>query len=671
MNDLNELLHTHFAGRVVRKDLTTRLKEGANVPVYVLEYLLGMYCATNDELALEVGLERVKRVLSENFVRPDEAEKVKSRIRELGSYTVIDRVGVRLNEKQDRYEARFDNLGISSVVVPSETVTGNEKLLSGGIWCIVQLEYAAGAEPSPFLLKSLKPIQMPNLELSEVMRGREGFTRDEWIAVLLRSVGLEPESFTPAARWHLIARMIALVENNYNLVELGPRSTGKSHIYKEISPNAVLLSGGQTTVANLFYNMASRQVGLVGSWDVVAFDEVAGMRFSDKDGVQIMKDYMNSGSFARGKAQVPAYASFVFVGNIDQTPEALLRVSHLFAPFPAEMVDTAFLDRFHAYLPGWEVPKFSSHHFTKQYGFITDYFAEWARELRKLSFSDAIDAHFKLGNHLNTRDTRAVRKTVSGLLKLLHPNGQFTRIEVKDCLEYALGVRRRVKEQLKKLNLLEFQATHFSYLDNDTLEEFFVTLPEQSGGALVSEEPLPAGHIYTVSAGTGRVGAYKLEVQVVAGSGKLVRSGAAADSAARDAVVTAFNYFKANAHRVSAALNAEGSDYLLGIADLQGAGTPQHSALALLVALFGASLERRAPSQFAVLGDITLGGTVNPVAGLATHLQVAADAGVKRILIPMANASDLGSVPPELFTKFQTTFFSDPLDAILKAFVQG
>ena len=672
MTDLNEQLHTHFAGRVVRKDLTTRLKEGVNVPVYVLEYLLGMYCATHDEMALAAGLERVKKVLSENYVRPDEAEKVKSRIRELGSYTVIDRISVKLNEKHDRYEARFDNLGIAGVVVQRETVIDNEKLLAGGIWCIVQLEYAASVEPSPFLLKSLKPIQMPNLDLQEVLKGRTAFSRDEWMAVLLRSVGLEPESFTEAARWHLIARMIPLVENNYNLVELGPRSTGKSHIYKEISPNAVLLSGGQTTVANLFYNMATRQVGLVGLWDVVAFDEVAGINFKDKDGVQIMKDYMNSGSFARGKAQIPAYASFVFVGNIDQTPEQLLRVSHLFAPFPEAMIDTAFLDRFHAYIAGWEVPKFSSHHFTVQYGFITDYFAEWARELRKTNFADAIDKYFKLGNNLNTRDSRAVRKTVSGLLKLLHPNGEFSQQEVKDCLEYTLIVRRRVKEQLKKLNLLEFQATQFSYLDNETLEEHFVRLPEQTTGTLISEEPLPAGHVYTVSSNQStKVGAFKLEVQVVPGSGKLIKSGAAADTGARDGVRVAFNYFRANAHRVSAAINVDRHDYLVSISDLQGTGTPQHSALALLVALFGASLERRAPSQFAVLGDITLGGTVNPVEGFATHLQVAFDSGVKRILIPMANASELATVPPELFTKFQTTFYSDPFDAIVKAFVQS
>jgi ATP-dependent Lon protease len=666
--DLNSKLHQVFAGRVVRKDLTMRLKEGANVPVYVLEYLLGMYCATHDENALQAGLERVKRVLAENYVRPDEAEKIKSRIREQGSYTVIDRVTVRLNEKQDRYEARLDSLGIQELEVPSETVRQFEKLLSGGIWCILGLDYAAGATPTPFVLRSLKPIQMPSLDLQEVVTGRAAFSREEWIALLLRSVGLEPESFTPAAHWHLLARMIPLVENNYNLVELGPRSTGKSHIYKEISPNTILISGGQTTVANLFYNMASRTVGLVGLWDVVAFDEVAGIQFKDKDGIQIMKDYMASGSFSRGKAQVPAYASMVFVGNIDQSPEQLARISHLFAPFPQAMIETAFLDRFHGYLPGWEIPKFSPRHFTQNYGFITDYLAEWLRELRKQNYGDVIDRYFKLGNNLNQRDTKAVRKTVSGLLKLIYPNNQYNKEDVRLCLEYALRLRRRIKEQLKKLNLLEFQATHFSYLDNESLEEFFITLPEQSSGGLIHEEPLPAGHLYTISrSDSERIGCYKLELQLMAGNGKLVRTGAAADSSVRDAVNVALNYFRANAHRVSGSIHCDSHDYLLSISDLQGVGAPHQSALALLIALFGAVLDKRVSNQFAILGDMTLGGTISPVNGLAASLQVAFDAGAKRVLLPMASAIELPTVPPELFTKFQTTFYADPLDAVIKA----
>jgi ATP-dependent Lon protease len=666
--DLDQKLNEAFAGRVVRKDLTKRLKEGANVPVYVLEYLLGTYCATNDEAAIEEGVKRVKKILSDNYVRPDEAEKVKSKIRELGRYTVIDRVTVTLNEKADRYEANLMNLGVIDIVVAANYVKEFEKLLGGGIWCILSLEYDASADPSPFVLASLKPVQMPNLDLEEVFKGRESFTTEEWLDVLLRSTGMEPTTIEKAAKWHLLARMIPLAENNYNCCELGPRSTGKSHVYKEISPNSILISGGQTTVANLFYNMTQRQVGLVGLWDVVAFDEVAGINFKDKDGIQMMKDYMASGSFARGKAQISASASMVFVGNVNQSIESLVKTSHLFAPFPDAMIDTAFLDRMHAYIPGWEIPKFKPENFTNQYGFIVDYLAEWLREMRKRSFSDAIDKYFRLGNNLKQRDVQGVRKTASGLLKLLYPHGVYTKEDVREALEYALRVRRRVKEQLKKLGGMEFYDVHFSYIDKETLEEHFVTLPEQSSGKLIENEPLVAGHVYDISRGDAdMIGLYKIELQAVAGSGKLQRMGGAAQTSVRDGVNVAFNYFKANSNRVSGSINPNAHDYLLSITDLQGAGNPNHISLAVLVALVGASLNRSVQAQFAILGDMTIGGSITPVDNLASTLQVAFDCGAHRVLIPTANAVDIATVPGELFTKFQTSFYNDPVDAVFKA----
>ena len=589
--DLDRKLNEVFAGRVVRKDLTKRLREGANVPVYVLEYLLGSYCATDDELAIEEGVARVKKILSENYVRPDEAEKIKSRIRELGRFTVIDRVTVVLNERADRYEASLMNLGVREIDVDSAYVKQFEKLLGGGIWCILSLEYDASHKPSPFVLASLKPVQMPNLDLNEVLEGRRAFSKDEWIDVLLRSTGLEPTALEPKEKWHLLARMVPLVENNFNSCELGPRSTGKSHIYKEISPNSILVSGGQTTVANLFYNMTRQQVGLVGLWDVVAFDEVAGISFKDNDGVQIMKDYMASGSFARGKAQISASASMVFIGNVNQSIESLVRTSHLFAPFPEAMIDTAFLDRFHTYIPGWEIPKFGPENFTDRFGFIVDYLAEWMREMRKRSFSDAIDPYFRLGNQLKQRDVQGVRKTVSGLLKLLYPNGEYSKEDVEEVLLYALKGRRRVKEQLKKLGGMEFYDVHFSYVDVDTMKESFATLSEQSSGKLIENEPLPAGHAYAVTRGSGDIiGLYKTEVQAVDGGGKLQRLGGAAHSEVRDAVNVAFHYFKANSNRISASMNPAHHDYLLSLSDLQGAGDPDQISFAVLVALAGATL---------------------------------------------------------------------------------
>ena len=440
-NSLDDLLNKHFAGRVVRKDLTKLIKEGANVPVYVLEYLLGMYCASDDESTINEGLIRVKNILAENYVRPDESEKIKSKIRELGQYKVIDKVSVKLNEKKDIYEATLINLNLRGVHIPPGMVKKFEKLLVGGIWCIVTLAYyyEENQKESPFVFLELKPIQMPNMDLSELFEGRRHFNKTEWMDALLRSTGLEPTHFDERTKWHFLTRLIPFVEKNYNLCELGPRGTGKSHIYKEISPNSILVSGGQTTVANLFYNMSTRLVGLVGVWDVVAFDEVAGMTFKDKDGVQIMKDFMASGSFSRGRDSISADASLVFVGNINQSVETLVKTSHLFAPFPDAMIDAAFFDRMHAYLPGWEIPKMRPEYLTNQYGFIVDYLAEFLREMRKRNFSDAINKYFKLGNNLNQRDTIAVKRTVSGLLKLLYPHGEFDATEV--CRVSALRAR--------------------------------------------------------------------------------------------------------------------------------------------------------------------------------------------------------------------------------------
>ncbi len=469
--NLDTLLNQHFGGRVVRKDLTKRLKEGANVPVYVLEYLLGMYCASDDEQTIRDGLDQVKGILADNYVRPDEAEKVKSKIKEKGSYKIIDKVTVKLNEKRDVYEAILSNLSAKGVEVSGQIVKNYEKLLAGGIWSILTMNYSyeEGQKGSPFSISDLKPIQMPNMDMEELFEGRSKFTKDQWIDVLLRSTGMEPSALAQRAKMHLIARLIPFVENNYNCCELGPRGTGKSHIYKEISPNSILVSGGKTTVANLFYNMSTMRVGLVGLWDVVAFDEVAEISFKDQDGVQIMKDFMASGSFSRGKDSISASASMVFIGNLHQSVDVLVKTSHLLSPFPETMIDSAFFDRFHGYIPGWEIPKMRPEFFTNQYGLIVDYLAEYLRELRKRSFSDAIDDYFKLGNNLNQRDTIAVRRTVSGLLKLLYPHGKFEKEAIAECLDYALETRRRVKEQLKKIGGMEFYDVHFSYIDTESM----------------------------------------------------------------------------------------------------------------------------------------------------------------------------------------------------------
>lgn len=663
---LDTLLNERFGGKVVRKDLTKLIKEGANVPVYVLEYLLGMYCASDDPATIESGLISVKQILAENYVRPDEAEKVKSKIRESGSYKVIDKVTVKLNEKRDVYEALLSNLGVKNAEVSDAYVRQFEKLLVGGIWCIVTLKYyfEENQKGSPFTVTDLKPIQMPNMDMQALFDGRKGFTDEEWIDALLRATGMEPTCFKERVKWHLLARMIPLVENNYNLCELGPRGTGKSHIYKEISPNSILVSGGQTTVANLFYNMGSRKVGLVGLWDVVAFDEVAGISFKDHDGVQIMKDYMASGSFSRGRESINANASMVFVGNINQTVESMVKTSHLLAPFPEAMIDAAFFDRFHAYVPGWEIPKMRPEFFTNQYGMIVDYLAEWLREMRKRSFADATDKWFKIGNNLNQRDTIAVRRTVSGLLKLICPHGEFDKEIVRKCLEYALETRRRVKEQLKKIGGMEFYDVHFSYIDLEDGQERFVAVPEQGGGGLIPEGRPNPGTLHTVSIGDkGMHGAYRLEIQSMSGGGKMSFSG----GGSKEPIRIAFDYFKANANRVSASIKPSEHDFHLHLVELQNSGYPEALTLACFIVLCSAALGKPVQGQMVVLGDMSLGGTITQTRNLAESLQVAFDAGAKRILLPMSSVIDIPSVPGELFSKFQTSFYSDPVDAAFKA----
>ena len=596
-------LRQYFDGKIVRKNLTKKIKEGANVPVYVLEFLLGQYCSSDDESIIEQGVQNVKRILADNFVRPDESQKVLSKLRKKGSYTVIDMITARLDMKRNIYIASFSNLGIDNILLEDEYPEKYDRLLCGGIWCIVQLDYEYVEEEKkngmPVQIRKLTPIQMPHVEIDELKEGRKHFTEDEWLDIMMRSIGMEPDTLSEREKWLLLLRMVPLVENNFNLCELGPRSTGKSHLYKEISPNSILVSGGQTTVANLFYNMGRKTIGLVGMWDVVAFDEVAGIHFKDKDGIQIMKDYMASGSFARGKEEKAASASMVFVGNINQSVDVLLKTSSLFDPFPPEMgTDTAFLDRIHCYIPGWEIPKFRPEHFTNDYGFITDYLAEFLRELRKEQYGDALDEYFRLGRNLNQRDTIAVRKMVGGLVKLMYPDGEYTKEQLEEILKISLEMRRRVKEQLKKLGGMEFYDVNFSYIDLEDMSEHYVSVPEQGGGKLIPEGLCNPGQVYTVSQGkSGMIGVFRLESQMLPGNGKLERTGLGSDRDARESSNTAFNYLKANGNRISGSISTTQKDYIINYQDLQGIGMTGKLALPTLIALCSIALGRPVQSS--------------------------------------------------------------------------
>lgn len=684
MDALDRKINEVFPGKVVRKDLTALLRRGANVPTFVLEYLLGMYCATDDETAITEGVEKIRKILAENYVRPEESEKVKSLIRERGEYTVIDKVSAVLDEYKDIYVARFSNLEIEPFVLQSDYAVKYTKILMGGIWCIARIGYTyqqdsmedekkrrkkRGPEDSPFRILGLKPIQLPNLDAAEMIDKRKEFTTEEWIAMLLRSEGMEPDALSEKEKLHFIERMVPLAEHNYNLCELGPRGTGKSHLYKEISPYSILMSGGQTTTANLFYSMAAHRVGLVGHWDCVAFDEVAGMRFRDLDAIQIMKDYMASGSFARGRDMINADASMVFVGNINDSVQNLLKVAHLFEPFPPEFNnDSAFFDRIHYYLPGWEIPKMRSELLTEKYGLITDCLAELTRELRKKDCTHLLDAYFRLNGKFNKRDEIAVRKTMSGLIKLIFPDENVTEDEMRRLLEYAIEGRRRVKEQLKLMAGVEFADVALGYVD-EYGSETVVSVPEQASNTLIPAEKLPAGHVFALGANQidGEVAVYRLENKVIRGNGKMETQGIGGNRAVNECVDAAWYYFMDKARAILPGTTLSDHDYLLYYADPQSKGLSTEVSVAELVGLCSAVANRPVMEATAVIGEIKLSGTMGEIKNLENIVRVAKNAGAKQLLLPIQSMQELMRVPGELLTAVQPIFYSDPIEAVKKA----
>ncbi|MDW8103330.1 MAG: protease Lon-related BREX system protein BrxL, partial [Anaerolineae bacterium] len=633
----------YFPGRVVRKDLVSTLKGQVNVPLYVLEYLLGKYCASADEEVIQAGLQEVKRVLTEHYVRPDQSEWFKAQVREKGHHRVIDKVKVRLVETEDKFWAQLVNLGIDRVHLSEDLVHRYERLLGGGIWAVVDLAYDAmlvhRGELRPFIIAELRPIQLGGGRLLEEIREKRALlSREEWMDLLLRSVGIEPSGLSPRLKMLYLARLIPLVECNYNLVEFGPRGTGKSYAYREVSPYAILVSGGDVTVPVLFYSLIGRgHIGLVGLWDVVAFDEVAGLtRLASTQAINLLKDYMESGSFSRGREEITALASLVFIGNINLDVEVALRTGHLFTPFPAEMQDLAFLDRLHAYLPGWEMPKMTSELLTTHYGMVVDYLAEVFRELRKLSFADALDRYFELGSAFNRRDEKAVRKTISGFLKLLHPDGRWTREELEEYLTYAVEFRRRIKEQLKRMGGVEYWNTSLSFRNKETGEERFIWPPEQREATIISPDPLPPGAVFTVGLDpeSGRYALFRVEVALMRGSGYVVTG--AVGTAMREAIRTAYDYLRSHLHRLAVDRTLDDLQVHFQVVNLMQAKEGSQTAAAFFVALFSALVQKPVRPATVVLGEITVQGGVLPVSELAESVQLARESGARRMLVPIA-----------------------------------
>lgn len=698
MDQLDIKIIQNLKGKVVRKDLTALLKKGANVPTYVLEYLLGMYCTSEDENKIKEGMKKIQTVLANNYVHPEQSEYIKSKIKETGQYTIIDKISVRLDEREDVYVASFTNLKISPFIISPDIVVHNEKLLIGGIWCIVKIKYKTLVDKeeeyeinfyddektarkkakkskflSPFSIEDIRPIQMPNLNMDTMFETRTKFTNEEWITLLLRSAGYEPDELEPKQKLHYLLRFVPFTEKNYNLVELGPRGTGKSHVYSEISPYSILMSSGTTTVSNMFYNMSSRKVGLVGSWDCIAFDEVGGINNTSTSMIQTLKNYMANGSFARGTEQVNADASIAFEGNTFRSVSEMLRVSSLFEPFPSNFNnDSAFFDRIHAYLPGWETPKLRASLFTKRYGLISDCLAEFCHLMRKYDYTNNFNEYFALNKNFNTRDDTAVRKTFSGLAKLIYPNLLMSKEECKELLEYSIELRRRVKEQLKKMNPSEFTDTDLGYIDLETGEETIINIPEQARKSLVFEGYEIPGYVYGVGKSeTNKVGVYRLENKLIAGTGKFeyknMEGVSYRNKKVRDSITAAFNYFTEHCNKIIVKSSYD-YDYTLYFNDLQSKGMTDEISVAEVVGLFSAITNRSVLPGLVICGKVVMSGSMLPVSTNLEDIFIQCkNAGAKRLFIPSESEKEVLLLKPIITDGIKITYYNNPLDATRKA----
>lgn len=668
LNELDRKLLEHFKGYVVKKDLVRSVKVGANVPVFVLEYLIANSCSTDDEEKIKEGMSNVKKILSEHYVNPEESALIHSKIREKGRFKIIDKISVELDSNRDVYWAKLQNSNIRNGNISDRLVTEHEKMLMGGIWAIIDVEYDSdikiGQNIYPFVISNIKPIQLSTFDNSKIISKRKEFTKGEWLDVLLRSCGYEPnaEGVSDRIKMLLLSRLLPMVESNFNFIELGPRSTGKSFVFKELTPYAVLISGGQGTVAKLFVHGTTNKVGSVGQWDAICFDEATDKIFKDRDAIPLMKDYMESGSFSRAGAggEITGVASIIFNGNINQPVETVLQTSHLFSPLSDEVNnDTAFLDRIHFYLPGWEMIKFSPHHFTSNFGFSTDYFSEALKSLRRVTYTDVLEDYFSLGSHLKQRDTKPVKKTVSGFIKLMHPDGEYTKEDVREYLEIALEMRRRVKEQLKRIGGMEFWETNFSYIDKETQEEHFVGLPEEKGSNLIENTPLPPGVCYTCTSDGDSLALVRIEVVVTSGSGKMYISGVNSTTV-KENIKNTYQYINANEKTI---LNEQHSlknyDITIQITNMLGASVSSGIGSAVYIAIVSALYKKNLKSGLAVLGNISVGGAVERAINFADKITMLSDNGARSVVVPIDNLSELTSIPATVLGNTDIQFYQN------------
>lgn len=668
LDDLDIKLLEHFRGYVVKKDLVRSVKVGANVPVFVLEYLIANSCSTDDDEQIRKGMDNVKKVLSEHYVNPEESSLIHSKIRERGRYKIIDKISVELDSKKNIYWAKLQNSNIKNGNITDGLVTQHEKMLLGGIWAIIDVEYdpdiKIGQNIFPFVITEIKPIQLSTFDNSKIINKRKEFTKSEWMDVILRSCGYEPsaEGVSGRIKMLLLARLLPLVESNFNLVELGPRSTGKSFVYKELSPYAVLISGGQGTVAKLFVHGSTGKVGAVGQWDAICFDEATDRIFKERDAVPLMKDYMESGSFSRAGSggEITGIASIILNGNINQPVETVLQTSHLFSPLSEEVNnDTAFLDRLHCYLPGWEMIKFAPKHFTSNFGFSTDYFSEALKSFRRVTYTDALEQYFTLGAHLKQRDTKPVKKIVSGLIKIMHPDGVYTKDDIREYLEFAMEMRRRVKEQLKRIGGMEFWDTNFSCIDKETQEEFFVGLPEEKGSRIIENTPLPPGICYTSTSDGENVALVRIETVAVVGTGKLNVTGVN-NTAVKENIKNTYQYIKANEKTIlSDRHSLKNYDITIQVSNLLGAAISSGIGSAVYIGIVSALYKKNLKAGLAVLGNISVGGAIERATNFAEKVTMLSENGAKTVVVPMDNLPELANVPPSVLGDTDVPFYQN------------
>lgn len=668
LNDLDIKLLKHFRGYVVKKDLVRSIKDSSNVPVFVLEYLIANSCSTDDDEKIQKGMDNVKRILSEHYIDPDESNLIHSKIRERGHFKIIDKISVELDSRKDIYWAKLQNSNIKDANIRDSLVTQHEKMLMGGIWAIIDIEYdpnvLIGSNIYPFVITDLKPIQLSRFDNTRFIEQRKEFNKSEWIDILLRSCGYEPnaEGITERIKMLLLSRLLPLVEANFNFVELGPRSTGKSFVFKELTPYAVLISGGQGTVAKLFVHGSTGKVGAVGQWDAICFDESTDKIFKDRDAVPLMKDYMESGSFSRAGSggEITGAASIILNGNINQPVETVLQTSHLFSPLSDEVnCDTAFLDRIHCYLPGWEMIKFAPKHFTSSFGFSTDYFSEILKSLRRVTYTDSIEKFYSLGAHLKQRDTKPVKKIVSGLIKLLHPDGNYTKNDIKEYLEFALEMRRRVKEQLKRIGGMEFWDTNFSYIDKEAQEETFIGLPEEKGSHLIESTPLLPGVCYTSTSDGENVALVRIEAVAVAGSGKLNITGVN-NMLVKENIKNTYQYIKANEKTIlSDRHSLKNYDITIQVTNLLGASISSGIGSAVYIAIVSALYKKNLKAGLAVLGNISVGGAIERAINFADKITMLSENGAKSVIVPMDNLTELSNVPPSVLGNTDVPFYQN------------